>query len=224
MQTVQAKSDQATLGSVLLVEDNQHTREHIERSLTQHEAFRANAVDTYKSAIKALQTDTYDFLILDIGLPDGNGLELISPALKTNPDMLILVLTVFGQHEPVTDAIQAGAKGYLLKDQALENIQETLLSMESGASPIDARVARSLLQIVETKKTLGTSNSFKLSANEHVVLQYIAEDMLYKEIAYKMDISINTVREYIRRIYKKMGVNSRAKAIRSARQSGIVLQ
>jgi len=218
LQTTQTNFDEEALGNVLLVEDNQHTREHLENSVTQHGTFQAHAVGTYKAAIKAIQTNTYDFFILDIGLPDGNGLELISPALKTNPDMLILVLTVFGQDEHVTYAIQAGAKGYLLKEQALENIHETLLSMTHGASPIDPRVARSLLQMVTNESALEKKHDFQLSDNEKMVLQYMSEGMMYKEIAYEMEVSINTVREYVRRIYRKMNVHSRAKAVQYANQ------
>jgi len=201
---------------VLLVEDAKYTREHLQNCIAKDSHFSVDATGSYHQALKNLGLKTYAFLVLDIGLPDGNGLNLIPVALKHNPNMLILILTVFGTDEYVIKAMQSGAKGYLLKDKALEEIQDVLISMEQGASPIDQRVARALLQLIEQHEPRGNDALLSLTATERMVLSHISVGKMYKEVAFDMEVSINTVREHIRRIYKKMGVNSRAQAIRAA--------
>jgi len=198
---------------VLLVEDNRHTRDRLEKVIVENTSFHVITAGTYHAAQKALSTAAADFLVLDLGLPDGNGMDLIAPALESNPDMLILVLTVFGEDVSVIRAIQAGAKGYLLKDRALNDIHEVLISMQNGASPIDHRVARALLQLVTNQQRPEKIDAFHLSDSERAVLSHIAQGKMYKEIAHTMDISINTVREFVRRIYKKLHVNSRSQAV-----------
>lgn len=208
---------------VLLVEDNKITRQYLEKTLAQQTNFHINTADTYKLGKELLASIKPDFLVLDIGLPDGSGLDLITPALAVNPDMMILILTVFGEDASVIHAIQAGAKGYLLKDQALEEIGEALISMQHGNSPIDHRVARALLELVSVNSGNKQDAGFELSQNEKIVLGFIAQGRMYKEIAFEMDISINTVREYIRRIYKKLHVNSRFDAVQRLNEYNISL-
>ncbi len=207
---------------VLLVEDNQHTRTHLSKMIVKNNCFKACAVGSCHEAKKALLTTVFDFLVLDLGLPDGDGIDLIEPALQANPKMLILVLTVFGEDKSVVRAIKAGAKGYLLKDQALDNIQDTLVSMQNGGSPIDHRVARALLKLV-AEQAHEKRNDFQLSDSERTVLAHISHGKMYKEIAHEMDISINTVREFVRRIYKKLQVNSRSQAMHIMNEHNINL-
>ncbi len=198
---------------VLLVEDNQHTRNYLKKVIASHACFDVRDVSTCREAKAVLQAKVPDFLVLDLGLPDGNGLTLIAPALQANPEMLILVLTVFGEDASVINAIRAGAKGYLLKDRALEEIGEVLVSMREGYSPIDHRVARALLQLVAGESDGTQTHRFKLSRSEKKILALIVQGMSYKAIAYEAGISINTVREHIRRIYKKLEVHSRSQAV-----------
>jgi len=208
---------------ILLVEDQKHTRQFLEKKISQNNDCFVSAVGTFQGAKTLLLEQTPDFLVLDLGLPDGNGLDLIGPAILANPEMLILVLTVFGEDASVVRAIQAGAKGYLLKDRALEEIGDVLVSMREGHSPIDHRVARALLELVSGRSDPKPSEGFDLSRSEKAVLAHIAQGRQYKEIAYEMDISINTVREYIRRIYKKLQVNSRFDAVQCVSEYNIAL-
>jgi DNA-binding NarL/FixJ family response regulator len=198
---------------VLVVEDNRFTREGLCRHIERHAAFDVIEAEDYHSAL-ALLEQPLDFLVLDLGLPDGDGLELIAPAVAINPQLLVLVLTVFGDEKRVISAIEAGAKGYLLKDRALDELAEVLLSMREGHSPIDHRIARVLLRMVSGKpRVVDFSESLGLSSGEQSVLTLIARGMSYKEIARERNISINTVREYIRRIYRKLQVTSRSQAV-----------
>ena len=208
---------------VLLVEDNEHTRSFLEKKIAQHGDFTVNATGTLQGAKSLLLEQKPDFLVLDLGLPDGNGLDLIEPAMSANPEILVLVLTVFGEDTSVVRAIQTGAKGYLLKDRALEEIGEVLDSMLQGHSPIDHRVARALLELISTPNSSNKDAKVDLSQSEKKVLGLIAQGRLYKEIAYEMNISINTVREYIRRIYKKLHVNSRFDAVQRVSEYNIAL-
>lgn len=94
--------------------------------------------------------------------------------------------------------------------------------MQQGASPIDHRVARALLKLI-TKTQPEKSEDFHLSDSEKTVLSHIAQGKMYKEIAHEMNVSINTIREFVRRIYKKLQVNSRSQAIHRVNEHGINL-
>jgi len=207
-----------------LVEDEMHIRNQLERNISKNQNFEVASFGTFKQANAALVSFKPHIMVLDIGLPDGNGLDLISTALKANSEILILVLTVFGQDTLVLRAVQDGAKGYLLKDEALEHIGNVLVSMLDGASPIDARVARALLRQLSHGQQFSKQTVDKLTQSEQHVLSLIANGKMYKEIAHEMDISINTVREYIRRIYKKLDVNSRTQAMQYANHFNLNMQ
>ena len=171
---------------------------------------------------EVLEAKPVDVLLTDLGLPDGSGIELIEQAAK-HGEILSLVVTVFGDEEHVVEAIEAGAMGYLLKDQAPDDVGKAILDMAGGGSPMSPAIARYLLRRMQPEKGEGEESDIPaLSQREREVLGYIVKGFTYAEIADLTDISQHTVSTHIRKIYRKLSVHSRGEAVYEALQLGIV--
>lgn len=167
-----------------------------------------------------------DVLLTDLGLPDGNGADLIREASLAHPRMRIMVITVFGDESHVMDAMLAGATGYLLKDASDREIGQAILDLLGGGSPISPGAARYLLKHLRGARKAAPSPAVsaadELSARELEVLQRVADGCRYAEIAKKLGISLNTVATHVAHIHDKLAVNSRAKAVREGGRRGLL--
>lgn len=172
-----------------------------------------------------------DVLVVDLGLPDGSGIDVIRMAHARWPLCNIMVSTVFGDEAHVMQSIEAGASGYLLKDSAPENMVLEIRSLHAGGSPISPLIARQILMrfrqpgnstamLAEPCDSRG--HGITLSAREKQVLEYIAKGFTSGEIAGLMSVSRHTVLTYVRRIYTKLEVSSKAEAIYEARIHGLL--
>ncbi len=210
--------------SVFLVEDDQHTRERLARGIEGHP--QLHLVGTAASCDEARQLlarTAPQVLITDLGLPDGSGIDLIREARTRHPDVLALVITVFGDESHVVEAIEAGAMGYLLKDGTADYIGASILDMIAGGSPISPPIARHLLRrfrAVDAPPTDATTGP--LSEREHEVLTLIVKGFSYAEIANLLGVSAHTVTTHVRGIYRKLEVHSRGEAVYEALAMGLV--
>jgi len=133
--------------SVLLVEDDSNTRNKLANAISISPSLSLiAAADCCKSARDELNRQAPDILLTDLGLPDGEGVEIIKETHEKYPDTEIMVITVFGDEQHVLAAIEAGATGYLLKDSSPESISESILELVAGNSPISPSIARHLLK------------------------------------------------------------------------------
>lgn len=213
--------------SVVVVEDDPHFRTAFARAV--HAAPDARLVATAASrsqALALLSQPPADVLLVDIGLPDGSGIDVIAAAHKAWPQCGLMVTTTFADEAHVMQSIEAGAAGYLLKDSSPQNIMVEIRSLHQGGSPISPLIARCVLRrlrpdapSVGTPTTIG---SVSLSPRETQVLQYVTKGFSYDEIAHLMDISRHTVLTFVRRIYAKLEVNTQMEAVRQARASGLL--
>lgn len=162
----------------------------------------------------------FDVLLCDLGLPDGNGLTLITEAAAQCPESDVIVLTVFAEQARVLESIAAGANGYLLKDERLEDCIAAIRQIRAGGSPISPVIARQLLQ--RLKPAREAEDPARLSLRESEVLNLLARGFSYAEIAELLSVSAATVPTYIKRIYRKLEVNSRAEAVFEATSRGIL--
>jgi len=215
--------------SLLLVEDDPRTRERLaEVAASRPELDLVAAVGTFAEGRAALERFRPDVLLTDLGLPDGDGTDLIRAAVATRPDTLCLVVTVFGDERHVLSAIEAGALGYLLKDGRADQLAAAIVEMLDGGSPISAAIARHLLRRLKPGETEGTAprepkeEAPRLSAREHEVLRYVVKGFNVPEIARIMEVSPHTVTTHVRAIYRKLSVHSRGEAIYEALQLGLV--
>lgn len=161
-----------------------------------------------------------DIVLMDIDMPNMNGIDAVWEGKNRFPKSQYLMLTIFDEDEKIFNAIKAGAQGYLLKDEPIEKIKEAIINlvMHDGApmSPSIARRSLNLLMNAELKMEPAQKKAidYKLSDREHEVLLLLIEGLEYKEIGQQLNVSPNTVRNHISAIYKKLHVTSKAQAIK----------
>lgn len=176
-----------------------------------------------------------DVLLVDLGLPDGSGLDVIAAARTRWPGVAPMVSTIFGDEEHVLAAIEAGAMGYLLKDATPEVVVQEVRSLHAGGSPINPLVARKLLlharqngaapQVDAGPAATGlrlADEARVLSAREQEVLRLVWRGHTLAEVAQVLSVSPHTARTFVRRIYAKLQVKSRADAVRVAAHQGLL--
>jgi DNA-binding NarL/FixJ family response regulator len=170
-----------------------------------------------------------DVLLVDLGLPDGSGIEVIRAAARQWPSCSIMVSTNFGDETHVMRSIEAGAAGYLLKDSSPARMGDEIRSLASGGSPISPIIARQVLARFRNAPPAPALDPAKpeddtpqLSQREKEVLVYITKGFTAREIAGLMQLSHFTVKTFVRRIYIKLNVSSKAEAIFEARNHGLL--
>ncbi len=189
-----------------------------------------SVASTRAQGLKALDDGPVDVLLVDLGLPDGSGIDVIRAAHDRWPSCSIMVSTAFGDEMHVMQSLKAGAAGYLLKDSAAKSMVTEIRSLHQGGSPISPLIARQILmRFREQDKPLLVSSQLSpeksgavLSAREQEVLEFITKGFTSDEIAGLMSVSRHTVLTFVRRIYSKLEVNSRAEAIYEARYQGLL--
>ena len=160
---------------------------------------------------------------MDIGLPGMNGIEGAKNAIVKDPDLSVLMLTVYEESEFVFDALCAGACGYLVKKTPPARLLEAIKDANDGGSPMSSRIARQVITAFkEGKGILSDQKDFDLSDREISVLNLLAEGYNYQEIAENLFISVDTVRHHIRNIYKKLHVHSQSEAVAKAIRKKII--
>lgn len=185
---------------------------------------------TKADGLKILNDAQVDVLIVDLGLPDGSGIDIIVAAHEKWPECNLMVSTTFSDETRVMQSLEAGATGYLLKDSAPNNLINEIRSLHSGGSPISPLIARKILtRFQDERKELtakddanANNETVSLSKREQEVLEYITKGFSANEIASLMLVSPHTVLTFIRRIYAKLRVTSKAEAIYEARHQGLL--
>jgi DNA-binding NarL/FixJ family response regulator len=209
---------------ILLVEDDANTRGRLAAAIEAHpQLVLLSAVGSCAEARAALDAETPDVLLTDLGLPDGDGTDLIRELRRRKLPTEAMVITIFGDEQHVVTAIEAGAMGYLLKDGSAEYIGSSVLEMMDGGSPISPPIARYLLRRFRPPDA-GDDDTAppRLSEREHEVLTLIVKGFSYAEIARLIGVSAHTVTTHVRNIYRKLEVHSRGEAVYEALQLGLV--
>ena len=178
--------------------------------------------DRGAAALEALRSHTPDVLLVDLGLPDMSGLEVIRACAATHPECEIMVITVFGDEQHILQSIEAGATGYLLKDAMPEDLAAQIHTLRAGGSPISPVIARQLLSRYSAPRPEATEDAAQLSERECEVLRFVAKGYTFPEIARLLEISAHSVMTYIKRSYRKLHVNSKTEAVYEARKLGLL--
>lgn len=199
------------------------------RILVQDEWRVPIAVGSVKQIRAALAEAMPDVLLVDLELPDGNGLDVIAEAVARYPKLPIMVITVFGDERRVVSAIKAGASGYLLKDDDSHEITAAIRQLLEGGSPISPAIARHLIRLFKSSEQGESSRQANegravepLTARELEVLTLAAKGFSYGEIAQMLTLTPNTVASYTKYIYEKLSVNSKSEAIYEASRLGLI--
>ncbi|QCP54805.1 response regulator transcription factor [Trinickia violacea] len=214
---------------VAIVEDDAGFADGLSRAVQGAPDMQLTGVaGTRAEGLALLDGPPSDVLLVDLGLPDGSGIDVIYAAARQWTACNIMVSTSFTDETHVMRSIEAGAAGYLLKDSSPARIVDEIRSVANGGSPISPIIARQILArlrqgSVESGKPEAASAPL-LSAREKEVLSLITKGFKAQEVATLMHLSPYTVRTFVRRIYSKLKVTSKAEAIYEARTLGLLAE
>ena len=178
-----------------------------------------------ESAIRDIPDLAPDMVLIDRGLPDMSGIEVIRQLKASVPDCDILVVTIFGDERTITSALEAGANGYLLKGASLEELRRDVQHLRTGGAPLSPMVARQLLNKLQAKPAdskLQIGNGTKLTKREHDILQMIAKGFSYAETSQICGVASATVHSHLKSIYRKLEVHSKTEAVYEARRRRLI--
>jgi DNA-binding NarL/FixJ family response regulator len=199
--------------TVAIVEDDGAIREVLASWIEKAEGFASVGLfPDAESANSRMVSCRPDVALIDINLPGLSGIECVRRLKLLLPATQFVMLTVYEDSTHIFDALAAGATGYLLKRTTREALITALREVHAGGSPMTSNIARKVVQALHQSKA-GTKAAEELSKREHEVLALLAQGYLYKEIAGLMDIRLPTVNSFVRRIYEKLHVHSRAQAV-----------
>lgn len=213
--------------SVMIVEDEpEFLRRFTEAVLSDGELCLLGAVSTGAAAKALLSAQAPDVLLVDLGLPDISGVEVIRYAAQHCPQCDVLVVTMFGDDSHVLDSIEAGATGYLLKDAANERIAANIHEVRAGGSPITPSIARRVLSRLRIAPTSSApvprAESSLLSDREIEILRLVAKGLSFETVSGLLGISTHTVVTHVKKVYRKLAVHSRGEAVYEASQMGLL--
>jgi DNA-binding NarL/FixJ family response regulator len=200
--------------TVSIVDDEKELRQSITTFVNGSPGFRCvSAYSSAEEALKGLPEDKPDVVLMDINLGGMNGIECVERLKVTVPEMQILMLTIYEDTDQIFKALSAGASGYLLKRSSPTKLLQAIREVHTGGSPMSSSIARKVVASFQTSKKIGSDAQSHLSPREEMVLNCLAKGLTYKQIADQLDISIDTIRTYLRRIYGKLHVQSRTEAV-----------
>jgi len=199
--------------TVSIVEDDAPAREILAEWLKGAPGFKCvGQHGTVEHALESLPAEKPSVVLMDINLPGMSGIEGVRRLKPLLPETQFLMLTVYEDVDHVFDALAAGATGYLLKQTRRGELLECIKDVHAGGSPMTSNIARRVVQAFYREEP-GTHESATLSPREREVLELLARGYLYKEIMDALQVSRGTVNTYVRRIYEKLHVRSRAQAV-----------
>lgn len=209
--------------TVWLVEDNEPYRASLTKAVRRIAGGAGvRAFADCEAALKELETSVPPrVMLLDIGLPGMSGLDGIARFKAISPDLRIIMLTSFDDHNRVVRAICAGASGYMLKTSPVVKVKEAIEEVLEGGAPMSPQIASAVLGLVVKLATPRTSEPL-LSPRETEVLQLMSQGLAMKEIGVRLGASYHTVDTHIRRVYEKLQVHSRAEAVAKGMKQGLL--
>lgn len=213
---------------VVIVEDDPRTRAHLCAAIEGHpELTLAASFERVQPAIAWLGEHHADVLLVDLGLPDGSGIDVIQACAARHPHCDIMVITMFGDEKNVLSAIEAGASGYLLKDADRLDVVHAVMELRTGGSPMSPLIARKVLMQARVKEAANGGaaaqvDSVGLTKRETETLDLIARGYTYGEVARLLSVTVGTVQTHIKGIYGKLAVHSRSEAVFEAHKLGLL--
>lgn len=215
------------LTRIYLIEDDRSIQLFVEETLKQRPQWRlVGCSDTYAHAQVMALNSMADVFLVDLGLPDGRGEDMLRQLAVARPDAELLVFTVFGDESRLLTALQMGATGYVLKGCSSEELIDAIEQICEGGAPISPLLARMLLKKFrppgEAPGSLTLVEPPPLSDRESDVLKLVAQGYLNKEIAKKLGIGSATVSTHIKNLYRKLAVHTRVQVVKVAQERGLI--
>jgi len=220
-------AESAPVTTVALVEDDRDTRARLASSIRAQASLALVAeYATGAEALAGLDSSAPDVLLVDLGLPDISGLEVVRFAAGRHPGCDILVISIFGDEANVLAALEAGARGYLLKGSLQHDIAFDIQDIRNGGSPLSPVIARQVLKRLrapyDSSARKPDEDETTLTAREGEILNAISRGFSYAETAQMLGISVGTVHTFLKRIYRKLAVHSKTEAVFEANRLGLI--
>lgn len=202
---------------IVIIEDDETIRTGYTFLIGNTEGYDVvNAYASYDEAANHLTADRPDVILLDIELPGTNGIEALPKIKKMLPHCYVLILTVYESQKQIFDALANGASGYLTKGTPAVKIIESIKEVKEGGGPMSVNIARMVIA------SFMKNQDSPLSKRETQILELVVEGKSRSQIAKELFIDLETVRSHIKNIYLKLDVNSRADAIKTARENKLI--
>lgn len=202
---------------VFLVEDDEAIRNAYATIINSTHGFRVvGSFDNCEAAIKAVRKHKPDIVLMDIGLPNMNGIEGTRAIFKMDPKIHIIIVSVHDGGEEVFEALKAGATGYISKSANYTELVTALEEIEKGGAPMSSKIARLVVQ------DFHRSQSSPLTKRESYILTMVAEGKTYTQIAKEANISRDTAKTHIKNIYRRLQVNKKSDAIHKGRKEKLI--
>lgn len=206
--------------SVSVIEDAASYRSVLELLLSSSPGFHCSGVFEYaEQALTHVPMLKPMVCLVDIQLPGMNGIELVRCLRELCPQTLFMMCTAHDEDDEVFQALEAGAHGYIVKSISPQKLLDAILDLYNGGSPMSNEIARKV--VMRFQKSLPKPVDFELTKREKEILECLSRGMLYKEIAVKLFISIDTVKRHCFNIYTKLHVSNKTEAINKYFQNGI---
>jgi len=215
------------IARIYLIEDDRTILHFLEETLKLRPHWRlVGHSDTFAHARVMAPLSNADVFLVDLGLPDGRGEEVLRLLALTKPDAELLVFTVFGDESRLIHALQCGATGYVLKGCSSQELVDAIEQIREGGAPISPLLARLLLKQLRNNAPAQVADSVAaapaLSERESEVLKLVAQGYVNKEIASRLGIGTATVSTHIKNLYRKLAVHTRVQVVRAAQDRGLL--
>lgn len=206
---------------VLLYEDNEELRISLSSFIKFSEDLElCGAFENCADVINHLDTYNPNIILMDIDMPEVDGIEGLRRVRTLNENIPIIMLTVFDDNQNILDAIKGGATGYILKQHITTRLGNAIQEALEGGSPMSPIVARLVLKHISNQND--KKNTYSLTPREKEILQSLTDGNSYKMIADQKEISIGTVTTHIKNIYEKLGVHSQSEAVSKTLREGLI--
>lgn len=202
----------APMTTIAIVEDNAGLGASLRRIV--QSTPDCQCVGVWKSgeeALKKVPAFRPNVVLMDIHMPGISGIETTARLKAEMPELLVIMVTVYADHDKIFDALKAGACGYLLKCSSPEEVRQAIIDVRKGGAPMSPEIARRVVEAFH-RPAPKEEDSLKLSPRETELLEHLSEGLGNKEIADRMTLSVETVRTYLKHIYDKLHVRSRTEA------------
>lgn len=199
--------------TVVVVEDDARLQQHLIKLLEIPEDITClGAVSSAEEALERIPKYQPDVVLMDIKLPGISGIDCIRELKRALPSLEVVMLTAYEEEDNIFRALKEGASGYLLKSSTPEDIYNAIRDVYSGGAPFSSHIARKVAQYFRGEREIEDENA-KLTTREKEVLRLLASGYIYKEVADQLDLTLETVRTYVKRICQKLHVRSKVEAI-----------
>jgi DNA-binding NarL/FixJ family response regulator len=205
---------------VAIVEDNSALGASLRKIVESANDFRCVGVwSSAEEALKKVDAFRPQVVLMDINLPGMSGIEATARIRRHLPEIQVIMVTVYRDLDQIFAALKAGASGYLLKRSTPEEVRQAIRDVRSGGAPMSAEIARRVVEAFHQPVKAEDAEEVRLSKRETEILELLTKGLANKEIADRLDISVETVRVHLRRVYEKLHVHSRTEAAMKFRDS-----